>query len=132
MNFSDVSGKRINIAAMSMEIKGRVIQLLAPQTGQGKKGTWKKQEFIIETQSQYPKKVCLSIWGDKIDQFKLTTGEMVTVSVELESREYNNRWYTEARAWKISKDGGGSQPQIDNDHGDEPSSSSSGTDDLPF
>lgn len=120
---------------MSMDIKGKVIQLLAPQTGQGKKGVWKKQEFIIETQSQYPKKVCLSIWGDKIDQFKLQVGEMVTVSVELESREYNSRWYTEARAWKVSKDGS-SQPQYSNDTGDEPmSSGTSGpgaSDDLPF
>jgi hypothetical protein len=118
-----------------MEIKGRVIQLLTPQTGQGKKGTWKKQEFIIETQSQYPKKVCLSLWGDKIDQFKLSTGEMVTVSVELESREYNNRWYTEARAWKISKDASSSTPQFSEDPGDEPTNSSAGsagTDDLPF
>lgn len=119
---------------MSMEIKGRVVQLLAPQTGQGKKGTWRKQEFIIETQSQYPKKVCLSMWGDKIDQFKLQTGEMVTVSVELESREYNSRWYTEARAWKIAKDGSSSSQtqQYSNDMGDEPISSGSGTDDLPF
>lgn len=116
---------------MSMEIKGRVVQLLAPQTGQGKKGTWKKQEFIIETQSQYPKKVCLSAWGDKIDQFKLQTGEMVTVSVELESREYNSRWYTEARAWKVVRDGSGAQPQYSADAGDEPISST-GTDDLPF
>jgi hypothetical protein len=113
-----------------MEIKGRVIQLLAPQTGQGKKGTWRKQEFIIETQSQYPKKVCLSMWGDKIDQFKLQTGEMVTVSVELESREYNSRWYTEARAWKVAKDSS-SQPQYSEDPGEEPTNSG-GTDDLPF
>ena len=116
---------------MSMEIKGRVVQLLAPQTGQGKKGTWKKQEFIIETQSQYPKKVCLSVWGDKIDQFKLATGEVVTVSVELESREYNSRWYTEARAWKISKDGSSQSQYTPNEMGDEPISSG-GTDDLPF
>src|SRR5689334_2067154 len=116
---------------MAMEVKGKVVQLLAPQSGQGKKGIWRKQEFIIETQSQYPKKVCLSMWGDKIDQFKLTTGEMVTVSVELESREYNNRWYTEARAWKISKDASSSQSQYSEDPGDEPAGSA-GTDDLPF
>jgi Domain of unknown function (DUF3127) len=115
-----------------MEIKGRVVQLLAPQTGQGKKGVWKKQEFIIETQSQYPKKVCLSMWGDKIDQFRLSTGEMVTVSVELESREYNNRWYTEARAWKVSKDSSAQPQQYNNDPGDEPMSSSGSSDDLPF
>jgi hypothetical protein len=118
---------------MSMDIKGKVIQLLSPQTGQGKKGVWKKQEFIIETQSQYPKKVCLSMWGDKIDQFRLSVGEMVTVSFELESREYNNRWYTEARAWKVAKDGAsGSQQQYSNDIGDEPISTGSASDDLPF
>lgn len=86
-----------------MEIKGKVIQLLPMQRGMGKKGEWKKQEFIVEVPGQYPKKVCLSCWGDKIDQFKLTVGDMVTVAVDLESREYNGRWFTEARAWKISK-----------------------------
>ncbi len=83
---------------MAMELKGKVIQILPTQTGMGKKGQWKKLEFIVETQAQYPKKVCLSAWGDKIDQFNLVAGEMVSVSVDLESREYNGRWYTEARA----------------------------------
>lgn len=118
---------------MSMDVKGKVVQLLAPQSGQGKKGVWKKQEFILETQSQYPKKVCLSIWGDKIDQFKIQVGDSLTVSVELESREYNSRWYTEARAWKVVKDSAGSGQYIDSDPGDEPmGNSSSGSDDLPF
>jgi hypothetical protein len=92
---------------MAMEVKGKVIQLLPQQSGMGKKGPWKKQEFILETQSQYPKKVCLSIWGDKVDQFNVKEGDLLIASVELESREYNGRWYTEARAWKIDKNGGG-------------------------
>jgi hypothetical protein len=119
---------------MAMEVKGKVIQLLTPQTGQGKKGTWRKQEFILETQSQYPKKVCLSLWGDKIDQFKVSTGDVVTASVELESREYNSRWYTEARAWKIVKESGGQSYEGVDNVGDEPLPSSQGqaTDDLPF
>jgi hypothetical protein len=86
-----------------MEVKGKVIQLLPVQTGMGKKGQWKKQEFIIETQAQFPKKICLSAWGDKVDQFGLAVGDDITVSVDLESREYNGRWYTEARAWKVEK-----------------------------
>ena len=123
---------------MSMELKGKVIQLLAVQTGMGKKGQWKKQEFIVETQAQYPKKVCLSAWGDKIDQFGIAEGDMVNVSVDLESREYNGRWYTEARAWKLEKSGSGGggngKSSSSNDSiGDEPfQSSSSSTDDLPF
>ena len=93
-----------------MELKGRVIQLLPQQSGMGKKGPWKKQEFILETQSQYPKKVCLSVWGDKVDQYNLAIGDEVNVAVDLESREYNGRWYTEARAWKVEKTGQQSAP----------------------
>jgi hypothetical protein len=114
-----------------MEIKGKVIQLLPLQNGMGKKGPWKKQEFIIETEGQYPKKVCLSAWGDKVDQFNVLAGDRVTVSIELESREYNGRWYTEARAWRLEKTGGssGSAPPPP----EEPfySQENSG-DDLPF
>lgn len=116
-----------------MELKGKVIQLLPLQSGMGKKGPWKKQEFIVETQSQYPKKVCLSIWGDKVDQFNVSVGQMVTAAVELESREYNGRWYTEARAWKIEKNGpdtnDGSPPPTDEPY--LPDSNNTG-DDLPF
>lgn len=115
-----------------MELKGKVIQILPAQTGMGKKGQWKKQEFIVETQAQYPKKVCFSVWGDKIEQFNLTAGDMVNVSVDLESREYNGRWYTEARAWKIEKGGSVNvaQPPI----GEEPfeTASKGASDDLPF
>lgn len=115
-----------------MELKGKVIQILQMQTGMGKKGQWKKQEFIIETQSQYPKKVCLSAWGDKIDQYNLSVGDAVSVSVDLESREYNGRWYTEARAWKLEKEGSGSfsTPPMPTE---EPFiASGSNVDDLPF
>ena len=116
-----------------MELKGKVIQLLPLQSGMGKKGPWKKQEFIVETQSQYPKKVCLSIWGDKVDQFNVAVGQFVTAAVELESREYNGRWYTEARAWKIDKSG------VDTGDGPPPAmeepyipDSNNTADDLPF
>lgn len=87
-----------------MEITGRVIQILPMQSGQGKNGPWKKQDFIIETKSQYPKKVCMSAWGDKVDQFAIKEGEELVVSVEVESREYNSRWYTDVRAWKVVRE----------------------------
>ena len=114
-----------------MEVKGRVTQLLPQQSGMGKKGPWKKQEFVIETQSQYPKKVCFSVWGDKIDQFNLAIGDIINVFVELESREYNGRWYTEARAWKIEKSGSGSTPPPPDQ---EPffTDNTAAADDLPF
>src|SRR5687768_5680534 len=91
---------------MAMEITGRVVQVLQPVTGQSKSGSgeWRKQEFVIETQSQYPKKVMFSLWGDKTEQINgLNPGEDVKVSFDPESREYNGRWYTDLRAWKIER-----------------------------
>lgn len=116
-----------------MEITGTVVNLLPMQSGQGKNGTWKKQEFILETPGQYPKKVCLSLWGEKVDETRLTPGEKITASINIESREYNGRWYTDVRAWKIAKggnDGGQNEaPPIDSSFTPD---ASSGSDDLPF
>ena len=87
-----------------MEIKGKIVQILPLQGGQTKAGgEWKKQEYILETEGQYPKKVCFNLWGDRIEQYPVAEGEEVTVSFDLDSREFNGRWYTEVRAWKIEK-----------------------------
>jgi hypothetical protein len=86
-----------------MELNGKIIQKLTLQTGTGKNGGWKKQEYIIESKGQVARKVCFSLWGDKIDQFNLSEGDEVTVAFDLESREYNGRWYTDVKAWKISR-----------------------------
>ncbi len=88
---------------MNLEITGKLIKKLPEQTGEGKFGKWIKQEFIIETQDQYPKKICFSTWGDKTDFLKkVSEGDIITVSFNPESREYNERWYTDLRAWKIT------------------------------
>lgn len=88
-----------------MEVKGRITQKLPEQSGQSKTGTtWKKQDFILETQAEYPKKVCFSLWGEKIDQFKVVEGDIVTAHIDVESREFNGRWYTDVKAWKIIKE----------------------------
>lgn len=120
-----------------MEITGTLVQVNEPITGQGKNGMWKKQEFIIETPGQYPKKVIISTWGDKINLASLKPGTQVTVGFDLESREYNGRWYTEVKAWKVAAGAGNSAglqeaggmmpppPVFDN-------SGSAVDDDLPF
>lgn len=84
-----------------MEITGKIIQILPEETGEGRNGTWKKQNFVLETQDQYPKKVCISVWGDKIDLNQFGENAVITASINIESREYNNRWYTDVKAWRI-------------------------------
>ncbi len=83
-----------------MEIKGKIIRILPLQKGKSAKGEWKKQDFIIETQEQYPKKVCITVWNDKFD-LNSFEGKLVTVSFDIESREFKERWYTDVKAWKI-------------------------------
>lgn len=86
-----------------MEITGKLIQKLPVQSGVSTSGNnWSKAEFVIETVEQYPKKVCANLWGDRakaLDQFQL--GSLITVSFDLESREYNGRWYTDVKAWRV-------------------------------
>jgi hypothetical protein len=94
---------------MAIEITGKLIQVLQPIQGDGKNGTWKKQEFIIETFGQYPKKVMLQLWGEKTSLLNnVKEGNEIKVSFEPESREYNGRWYTDLRAWRIENVSSGS------------------------
>lgn len=87
-----------------MEIRGKVIALLEQQSGTSQAGkAWKKQEFVIETNEQYPRKVCITLFGDKVDQYPLAVNDDLVVSIDIESREYNGRWYTNVNAWKIEK-----------------------------
>ena len=81
-----------------MEITGKIIQILPEETGEGRNGTWKKQSFILETQDQYPKKVCITVWGDKVGLQNYSENEEVTASINIESREYNSRWYTDVKS----------------------------------
>jgi hypothetical protein len=88
-----------------VEITGKIIELLTEKSGQSANGQWRKQEYVLQTEAEYPKKVCFMVWGDKIDQFNVKQDESLTVSIDLESREYNGRWYTDVKAWKVSRVG---------------------------
>ncbi|MBL4654774.1 MAG: DUF3127 domain-containing protein [Bacteroidia bacterium] len=84
-----------------MEITGKIIDVLDIKRGEGAKGPWQLQEYVLETKGDYPKKVCFGVWGDKIDQYNLKVNDEVTAHISLESREFNGKWYTSVRSWKI-------------------------------
>jgi hypothetical protein len=90
---------------MALSVKGRINQILKPENGVSKAGKeWSKQEFVIETDEQFPRKVCFTLFGDKISLMEgLAAGEEVEVAFNLESREYNGRWFHNINAWKIDK-----------------------------
>lgn len=86
-----------------MELIGKIVQVLPLQSGTSKAGNpWQKQEYILETLgTQYPRKVCFNLFGDNVNKFPLQVGQEVTVSIDVESREFNGRWYTDVRAWNV-------------------------------
>ncbi len=90
---------------MSLAVKGKIEQILKPESGVSRAGKeWNKQEFVIETEEQYPRKVCFTLFGDKTSLIDgLSAGQEVEVSFNLESREYNGRWFHNINAWKIEK-----------------------------
>ena len=88
---------------MDIQLRGKVVQVLKEQGGQGKNGPWRKRDFILEIHGKYPKKVCITQWGDNIDQQAVSEGMEVTASVDIQSREYNGNWYTDVKAWKIEQ-----------------------------
>ena len=93
---------------MAMELEGRIVRKLNVQSGNSARGTWSKQEFIFEYQEgNYPSQVCMNVWGeDKVrDLEKYQIGDKVKISFNISSREYNGRWYTDVRAWRIEPAG---------------------------
>ena len=89
----------------TMEITGKIIAVLPERGGVSKTGNeWKTQEYVIETHEQYPKKVCFNVFGaDKIAQFNIQAGDEMTVSFDINAREYQGRWYNDIRAWKVER-----------------------------
>ena len=88
---------------MSFSIKGNIVNILKIDSGVSRAGNeWKKQEFIIETQEQFPKKICFTLFNDKTSLLSgFSNGQEVEVSFNIESREFNGKWFHNINAWKI-------------------------------
>ena len=93
-----------------LKIRGRVTQVLEEKSGTGRNGPWRKQDFILETEGNYPRELCVTQWGDNIDAFGVQVGDTLTAHIDIQSREYEGRWYTDVKAWKVEKAGG--QPDV--------------------
>ena len=84
------------------EITGKIIAVLPTKSGTSARGTqWSSQTAVIETHEQYPKRVAFDVLGDKITEFNLQVGEEVTVSFDINAREYNGKWFNSVNAWNV-------------------------------
>lgn len=102
-----------------MEITAKVLQVLPLQSGQGAKGEWKKQEVVFDQGGQYPRKLVVSFWG-ALANTVFTVGNTMNISIDVESREFNGKWYTDVKAWKILSDGVAPEQQQSQSNGQQP------------
>lgn len=89
-----------------MEITGKIIAVLPANSGVSARtgNPWMSQEYVIETHDQYPRKCCFRVFGeDRIKQFNIQSGEELTVSFDIEAREYNGRWFNSVNAWAVNR-----------------------------
>ena len=94
-----------------MEIIGKVVRLGNLVEGTSARGPWRKQELIIETEEQYPRTVCLSCWTNQIDEIqKFAPGQTIKAQIEISSREFNGKWYTDVRVWRFDPVGATAVP----------------------
>lgn len=86
-----------------MEITGKIIAALQPRSGTSVRtgNTWMSQEYVIETHDQYPRKCVFTVFGeDRIKEMNIQLGAEMTISFDIDAREYNGRWYNDIRAWR--------------------------------
>ena len=86
-----------------MDFEGKVFKIMPPTGGQSARGPWERQDVIFDLQSnsQYPRKACVTFFNKRDEVARLQEGAEYIVSFDIESREYNGRWYTDLRAWRV-------------------------------
>ena len=88
-----------------MQITGKAIAALPVKSGVSKKTgeQWQYREYVIETQEQFPKKMCFEVFGtDKLKEFNIRNNDLIKVHFDISAREYNGKWYNSIRAWKVA------------------------------
>ena len=87
-----------------MEIIGKAIAALQVKSGVSQRTgeQWQSREYVIETQEQYPKRMCFEVFGiDKLKEFNIRNNDLIKVNFDITAREYNGKWYNYIRAWKV-------------------------------
>jgi hypothetical protein len=89
-----------------MEITGKIIAVLEPRRGTSSRtgSEWICGQYVLETMDQYPRKLFFEVFGsDRMQQFNIQLGEIMTVSFDIDAREYQGRWFNGVRAFRVDR-----------------------------
>lgn len=86
-----------------MEFEGTVYKIMPVTKGTSARGDWQRQDVVFDYNDggNFSRKICVTFFNRPDDVAKLHEGSTYQVSVNIESREYNGRWYTDIRAWRL-------------------------------
>jgi hypothetical protein len=103
-----------------MEITGTITHVLDTRTGSGQKGDWTVYSYVLETSGQYPKQIAFEVFNK---DYGLSIGDTITAQINIESREYNERWFTAVKAYKVEVQGAiptpaNTRPAMEDDESD--------------
>lgn len=129
-----------------MELTGKIIAVMEPRSGVSARtgNSWMTQEYVIEVPGQYPKRCLFNLFGeDRIKQFNIQMGEEITISFDIDAREYNGRWFNDIRAYNVTRGAApvaaapvagapAAQPAVENPFPPAEPASEGSADDLPF
>ncbi len=116
-------------------IEGRVVDIFPAQSGTTQANKpWRKQSFLIETEGQFPKKAVFECWNDLCDKIPTVIGTKVEVGFNIDTREYNSKYYTTLSAWRVfTKDKPSGAPKAETvNNGFNPNPPVDDSSDLPF
>lgn len=85
-----------------MDFIGKVTDVLPVEEGVSARtgNPWKKKSWVAETFGQYPKKVKMDAMNANADSLVIEAGKVYNFSIDVESREYNGRWYSDIRVYR--------------------------------
>ena len=96
-----------------MEFVGKVLEILPATSGQSARGTWERQIVVFEqANKQFGKEIAVTFMNKAQDVAMLRVGESYTVSFDIESRKYMDKWYTDVRAWRVQPQQPQAQPPM--------------------
>ena len=96
-----------------MDVVGKIIAALPPKSGtsQSTGKPWQVNAYVLQTNEQTPKYLAFDVFGaERVEQYNLKVGDMVTVSIDIDAHEYNGRWYNQIRAWNVVNHASAQQP----------------------
>lgn len=96
-----------------MDVVGKIIAALPPKSGtsQSTGKPWQVNTYVLQTSEQTPKNIAFDVFGaDRVEQYNLKVGDIVTVSIDIDAHEYNGRWYNQIRAWNVVNHASTPQP----------------------